>query len=112
MPFRRRSRTRTPCRSAPTAAAAAAGSARRCGGSGPSLPRATPPRRRATPHRVRRGLAALQPVEALFPAGGVAGGCFGRQLVDENETRAVALSRELKPEGLLAPGVGEDVRLV
>ena len=54
---------------------------------------------------------ALQPVEAGLPAGGVAGGRAGRQLVDQDEERPLPLGRELESQRLLAPAERKHVRL-
>src|SRR5262245_23369478 len=56
------------------------------------------------PPRARCGLDPRQTVEALLPTGGVARGSGGRQLVDQDEPRAVILGDELESQRVFSPG--------
>jgi hypothetical protein len=51
------------------------------------------------------GLAPRQQVQAVLPAGRVAGCGVGWQLIDEHQQGAAVLRRQLEAEQLLAPGV-------
>src|ERR1700755_1079569 len=56
---------------------------------------------------------AARPVQAALPAGGVARRPARLQLVAEHQAGALALGVQLEPEDLVvAPGVGEQLRLV
>src|SRR5436190_19207448 len=52
--------------------------------------------------RISSGLMALQPAEAGLPAGGVARGRAGRQLVEQDEERPLPQGRELVSQRVLA----------